>query len=170
MLITGTEVEKEVLPEGETLRLNEWAEPAAWLLAGFAAFLGAFLLIVPASKPPRFDGPLRPVVGLIWLAIGLMIAGGARSGLIVAKRGITVQGFVRRSSLTWSQIAEFEIKQPFFRAALRIRLTDGSTMSAFGFSARSAHERRLAEARVTELNRRVCVSSSESGNIHNRDH
>jgi hypothetical protein len=149
---------KDVLPEGELLRLNEWSELGAWLLACFAFLLGVFLIVVPASRPHHFDGPLRLVLGLVWLGFGLLIAGGARSGLVVDEHGVVVQGLVRRTRWEWSEIAGFVLKPPLFKPALRIQLTDGKEVSTLGFSARSAEERNLAKGRVAELNRRAIAA------------
>lgn len=154
--------DNEILPEGELLRLNDWSGLAAWILACLAFLLGVFLLVSPPSQLHHFDGSLRPVLGLIWLSVGLMIAGGARSGLIVDQQGITVQGLIRRTHFNWSEVALFELKTPFYKAALRIHLINGRELNTLGFGAKSPGERRLAEARVAELNRRASAPSREN--------
>jgi hypothetical protein len=151
---------KETLPEGETLRLNEWGESLGWLLAGFAFLLGVFLLLVGPSPHGNLGGPLRPVLGLVWMAFGAMIAGGVRSGLIVEESGIIVQGPLRRKHWAWYEVEAFEIKQAFYRQALRIMLVDGKQVSTPGFSGKSEKERRLVDERVAELNRRAAYARS----------
>lgn len=146
---------KELLPEGKLLRLNDWAEPGGWVVAGVVVLFGVVLLLPPASPSSHLDGSLRPVAGLVWVGLGLMMAGGARSGLIVDHDGIAVQGLWRRNQWRWEEVDAFELKKPFYRPALRIHLADGSRASASGFSPKSVSERSLAEARVTELNRRA---------------
>jgi hypothetical protein len=99
-------------------------------------------------------------VGIAWLAIGLFLAGMARSGLLVNSDGIVVQGLIKRSRWKWSEVVEFHLKTPFYKPALRIQLADGGIVSTIGFSAKSTSERSLAEARVAELNRRVADAHS----------
>jgi hypothetical protein len=41
-----SESNKEILPEGELLRLNEWGEALGWLLAGFVFLLGVVFVTV----------------------------------------------------------------------------------------------------------------------------
>jgi len=141
-------------PEGERLRLNDWGEPAAWVLAAIAALAGLFLLIVTPDKPSDIDGIRRVILALIWFGFGLIIAGGARSGLIVDDSGITVQGWIRRRRWNWSEVSGFELRRTFIRQALRITLVSGEQIGVTGFGAKSSSERDLAEARVAELNRR----------------
>lgn len=81
--------EKDLLPERQLLRLNDWAEPLGWVLAVAAASAGIFLLLVdPASAPS--DGSLRPLPGLVWLAFGLFMAAGSRAGLMVERNGVSL--------------------------------------------------------------------------------
>lgn len=154
------ESDKELLPEGELLRLNDWSQTAAWALAIVVGLLGVMLITTKGSPSQHFDGSLRPVVGLIWLGFGLMIAGEARSGLIVSEQGVLVQGWLRRRRWSWPEIGEFKLKRPFLRQSLRISLADGGTVTTPGFGSRSATERALAEKRVEELNRRAAGSHS----------
>jgi Bacterial PH domain len=153
--MSDSDPNKEILPEGELLRLNEWGEALGWLLAGFAFLLGLFLLVVSPLKHGQLDGPLRPVLGLVWMAFGAMIGWNMRRGLIVDQAGIIVQRSFRRRRWTWPEIERFELKQPFVRPVLRIRFTDGTQTSTFGFNSKSRQERLLADARVAELNRRA---------------
>lgn len=137
---------------GALLRLNDWAEPAAWAFAVITAGLG--LLLILDRPDGAFHGG-RIAAGMFWLGMGMVFAGGARSGLIVDEHGITVQGWVRRRRWRWSEVTRFELKVPLLRQALRIYLASGKQVSTLGFGARSASERGLAEARVAELNRRA---------------
>lgn len=150
--------DKQILPEGELLRLNDWSQTAAWALAIVVGLLGIMLITTKGSPSQHFDGSLRPVVGLVWLGFGLMIAGEARSGLIVSEQGVLVQGWLRRRRWNWSEVREFELKRPFLRQSLRVKFADGSTVTTPGFGSRSAAERTLAEERVAELNRRAARS------------
>jgi hypothetical protein len=150
--------DKGVLPEGELLRLNDWSRTAAWALAIFVGLLGIMLIATKGSPSQHFNGSLRPVVGLVWLGFGLMIAGEARSGLIVDEQGILVQGWLRRRRWDWSEIGEFQLKRPFLRQSLRISLADGGVVAVPGFAPKSAIERTLAEERVAELNRRTSTA------------
>jgi hypothetical protein len=154
--------QKNLLPEGEVLRLNDWAVPGSWVLGGFALIAGLFLIGFPAPKSSNLAGPLRPVLGLVWLGMGLLIVGGGRSGLIVESDGIAVQGLVKRTRWTWSQVAGFELRQPFFKAALRVHLADGSEVNTLGFGAKSVREQELANAWVEELNRRASQACESS--------
>lgn len=151
---------QEILPEGELLRLNDWSQPAAWALAVVVGLLGVMLITTKGSPSQHFDGSLRPVVGLVWLGFGLMIAGEARSGLIVDEQGLSVQGWIRRRRWNWSEVDGFKLKRPFLRQSLRIKLSDGRTVSTAGFGARSTSERTLVEERVAELNHRAANVNS----------
>ncbi|HEX5592037.1 MAG TPA: PH domain-containing protein [Solirubrobacterales bacterium] len=153
--MVDTEPDKEILPKGEILRLNDWSRTAAFALATLVGVLGMMLIATKGSPSQNFDGSLRPAVGLVWLGFALMIAGEARSGLIVEEQGVLVQGWLRRRRICWTEIEGFVVKQPFFRQALRIRLVKGGTVTVPGFSPRSANERNLVEERVHELNCRA---------------
>jgi hypothetical protein len=154
----SAEDENDVLPEGQLLRLNDWQETGAWGLAVLAGAAGLFLLLVPSLRHHHYHGPLRELVGVAWLGIGLFLAGMARSGMLVDSEGIILQGVIKRSRWKWSEVIGFHLKTPFYKPALRIQLADGSEASSIGFSAKSAEERNLAEARVAELNRRASAS------------
>jgi hypothetical protein len=153
-----SESNKEILPEGELLRLNEWGEALGWLLAGFVFLLGLVLLIFQPAAHGHLEGPQRQLLGLVWIAFGAMIATNMRRGLIVDQSGIIIQRTFRRSHRTWADIERFELKQPFFRPALRIRFNDGTEASTFGFNSRSRGEQTLADERIAELNRRASAS------------
>jgi len=98
------------LPEGNLLRLNESSHIASWALAIGVSLLGLMFLVTNGSPSQNSDGSLLPVLGLVWLGFGLMIAAEARSGLIVRKDGIVVQGWLRRRDWAWSEIEEFTRK------------------------------------------------------------
>src|SRR4051794_32393252 len=91
------------LPEGELLRLNESSHIAGWALAIGMSLLGLIFLVTSGSPSQHSDGSLRPVLGLVWLGFGLMIAAEARSGVIVRKDGIVVRGWLRRRQWAWSE-------------------------------------------------------------------
>jgi len=138
------------LPEGKLLRLNDWEETGAWGLAGVMLLIGG-LIALPVDG--RGFGNLIP--GLILMGLGVMVAGVARSGVIVGQDGITVRQLLRSRHWTWSEIDHFEVKVPLLRGALRIYLTDGRTISTPGLDGRSARERHLSKAWIAELNRRA---------------
>ncbi len=152
---------KELLPEGERLRLNDWAETLGWVLAIAAGLAGLFLLLRAPSPDSDFHGPLRYVLAVGWLGFGLLVASGARAGVIVRERGITIQTRLRHFDYDWSEIAEFRLKRSMIgKPALRIRLQDGRESRAVGFEARTSNEWERAEAMVAELNRRVSDARS----------
>lgn len=147
---------KELIPEGERLRLNDWTETLGWVLAIAAGLAGLFLLLRTPAPHSDFRGPLRYVLAVGWLGFGLIVASGARAGVIVRKWGITLQTRLRHLDYDWSEIAEFRLKRSMIgRPALRIRLQDGRELRAVGFEARTSDEWSRAEAMVAELNRRV---------------
>lgn len=143
------------LPEDKLLRLNSWAVPGAWALALVVAFLGVFILVTPSISV--HSPSARIIAGLVWLAVGLMIAGSARSGLVVHEKGITIQGSIKSRHWPWSEVTHFELRQPIFRGALRVHLVDGTVVSAVGFDGKSAREREVARDWVTELNKRASI-------------
>lgn len=149
------EPQKKIIPEGELLRLNEWAQAAGWALAVAVGALGLMLITTKGSPSQHLNGSLRPIVGLVWVAFGLMIAGEARSGVIVDESGIRVQGWLRCRRWNWAEIQEFKLKRPFFRQSLRVILVDGRTVSAPGFAPRTSAEQTLVNERIAELNRRL---------------
>jgi hypothetical protein len=89
------------------------------------------------------------------IGVGLMIAGVARSGLIVDLEGITVRELLRSRQWNWAEVDHFEVKTPLLRGALRTHLVDGRVISTTGLDGRSSRERRLSEAWISELNRRA---------------
>jgi hypothetical protein len=137
-------------PEGQLLRLNDWEEPGAWALAGVIVLLG---ILVALPVDGRDFG--QSLAGLALIGVGVMIAGVARSGLIIDQRGITVRELLRARHWPWSEIDRFEVRFPLLRGALRIHLTNGKVISTAGLDGRSARERRLSEAWLAELNRRA---------------
>jgi hypothetical protein len=138
------------LPEGELLRLNDWEEPGAWVLAGAILVIG-FLVALPVDG----RGPGESVAGLAWIGVGLMVAGVARSGLIVDRHGITVRELLRSRHWTWDEVDHFEVKTPLLKGALRIHLVTGKVISTPGLDGRSRRERCLSEAWIAELNCRA---------------
>lgn len=155
--------DRELLAEGEVLRLNDWAVPALWCLGVAAGLAGLFLVFVDPLRHGALDGPLRPLLGLAWLGFGAIAGLGARAGLIVDQEGITVRPRYGRSKhFAWDEIEEFVLRRSFGGGALRIRLRDGRQLRAVGFEARSAEESTLAEDMVAELNRRVAAATASS--------
>lgn len=143
------------LPEGELLRLNDWEEPGAWALAGVLALFG-ILIAVPVDD----RGLGHALAGLALIGAGVMVAGVARSGLIVDQEGVTIRDLLRSRRWTWDEVDRFEVKLPLFRGALRVHLVNGMVISTPGLDGRSAPERRLSSTWLAELNRRVGGSSS----------
>jgi hypothetical protein len=155
--MSATELESlrtRPLPEGELLRLNDWEETGAWVLAGAILLMGG-LVALPVDG--RAFG--ESIAGLILVGVGVMVAGVAGSGVVVGQDGITVRRLLRSRYLTWSEIDHFEVKTPLLRGALRIYLTDGTMISTPGLDGRSTRERHLSKAWISELNRRAAASS-----------
>ncbi len=69
------------LPEEEVLRLNEWAEPAGWILAVLAGLAGCLLLFTDPASDSNLSGPLRPALAAAWLGLAFLAGSGARSEL-----------------------------------------------------------------------------------------
>lgn len=157
MSTVSTPAETPLLPEGEVLRLNDWSEPAGWVLAGFAILAGALLIPIPPFGLPGSSGRAYSLLGLAWLCFGLYIAGNTRSGLVVRPDGVTLRGWIRESHHGWAEIESFELKREIWSQALKVKLSDGSAKRVGGFGARSTIERQLAVARVADLNRRVAA-------------
>jgi hypothetical protein len=143
------------LPEGEILRPNDWAEPAAWMLGLAAGLIGVFFLVVSPSPHSQLGGSLRPLLGLAWLAFGVMAASGARAGVVVGKDGIVVRTRFRQSSYRWAEIRGFDLQSSLTRPPLCIHLRDTRDIRSRGFAPKSATEHRRGEAMVAELNRRA---------------
>jgi hypothetical protein len=138
------------LPEGKLLRLNDWEEPGAWLLAGLVALCGIVIAL-----PVEGRGVDELIAGLPMVGAGIVIASVARSGLIIDQQGITVRALLRSRRWAWSEVDHFEVRAPLLRGALRIHLMNGRVVSTPGLDGRSARERRLSEAWLAELNRRA---------------
>jgi len=117
---------------------------------------GALILIGGLIALPLDDRSLgESIAGLVLIGVGTMIAGVARSGLIVERQGITVRELIRSRHWTWAEVDHFEVKTPLLKGALRIHLVDGRVISTTGLDGRSSRERRLSEAWISELNRRA---------------
>jgi hypothetical protein len=143
------------LPEGELIRLNDWAEPGGWALALFAGLAGILLLFTDPAPGSELSGPLRPVLAAIWLVLAFLAGSGARAGLVVRPEGIEVRWRIRSSTFSWGDISTFALRRSTPRQSLRVKLRDGRELWVVGFEARSAEEARRAEAMVMELNRRA---------------
>lgn len=143
------------LPEGELLRLNDWEEPGAWVLAGVLFVLGG-LIALPVGNTNLGES----IAGLALIVVGVMIAGVARSGLMVDRQGITVRELLRSRQWEWSEVDRVEVRIPFLRGALRIHLVDGRVISAPGLDGRSTSERSLSKAWIDEINRRASAARS----------
>lgn len=75
-----------------------------------AGLIGLFLLLVSPSPHSHLGGSLRPILGLAWLAFGVMVASSARAGVVVDKNGISVRTRFRRSNYRWGEIRNFEFR------------------------------------------------------------
>jgi len=95
------------------------------------------------------------MLGLAWLAFGVMAASGARAGVVVGKDGIVVRTRFRQSSYRWAEIRGFDLQPLLARPPLCIHLRDARDIRARGFASKSATERRRAEAMVAELTQRA---------------
>jgi hypothetical protein len=148
------------LPEGELLRPNDWSRPAACMMAFFAVGIGLLLLLTTPAQGSNLDGPLRPVYGLGWIAVGLLPLRRVRAGVIAEKDGVVVRPPLGRTSrYRWSEIKNFRFRPSFIRKSLVIELQDGRQIGAHGFGVRSTADRQRAEALVSELNSRVSATS-----------
>lgn len=156
--MSETNSEQPLVQDGEVLRLNDWADPVALMLAFCAVGAGLLLLLTGPAHGSNLNGSLRPVLGFAWIAFGLMAVSGLRAGLIVEEQGIVVRSRVRTASYLWSDIRHFELQESKVKNALRIELKDGRQVSVRGFNTRSQSEVSTAEAMVAELNRRVPAS------------
>lgn len=146
--------EDRPLPEDQLLRLNDWEEPGAWALAGILALFGVLIAL-----PVNGRGFGHALAGFALIGAGVMVAGVARSGLIVHQQGITVRALLWSRSWEWSEVDHFEVKIPLIRGALRVYLTDGRVVSTPGLDGRSARERRISKAWIAELNHRAAAAS-----------
>lgn len=142
--------EEKPLPEGELLRLNDWEEPGAWALAGALVLFGILI-----SLPVDDRGFGHVLAGLGLIGAGVMVAGVARSGLIVDQEGITIRDLLRSRRFAWSDVDRFEVKFPLLRGALRVHLADGRVISTPGLDGRSGSERRRSSEWLAALNCRA---------------
>lgn len=152
--------DQPLLPEDEVLRLNEWAEPAAWAFAFIAACAGGLLAFTDPSPHSELVGPGRLVLAAIWFAFALLFASSARAGLIIRDGKLEVRWRIRTRAVPWHEVTEFEYQRAAFRPALRMRLRSGEDLRILGFEARSSGDSERAEQMVAELNRRAAQAAS----------
>jgi PH (Pleckstrin Homology) domain-containing protein len=150
----------QILPEDETLRVNEWEESLTLVIGGALVLLGLFYLFLTPGRHSHMPSPLGIASALACVACGIYIASAGRSGLIAKRDGIVVQGAIRRRQWNWSEVREFKITETMFLPTLTIDLVDGGRVRAPGFKGRSRNERDLARERVAELNRRTADARS----------
>jgi hypothetical protein len=150
----------QILPEDETLRVNEWEAALTLIIGGTLILVG--LVGVFSGHGQYHHGPswLRPVVSLLCIVGGTYIAAKCRSGLVVDQDGIVVQGAIRRRRWRWHEVEAFELTAAIYAPVLRIDLAAGGHVRVPGFKGRSSNERDLAKERVAELNRRTAAAHS----------
>ncbi len=148
-----------VLPENEVLRLNDWAESAAWVFAVVAALAGALLAFTDPSPGSDITGPIRFVMAVIWFAFAFVFGSSARAGLVINGDNLEVRWRIRSRVVSWQDIATFELQRSAFRPPLRMKLQTGEELRVPGFEARSSGDSDRAKMMVAELNRRVGGSS-----------
>jgi hypothetical protein len=146
----------QILPEDETLRVNEWEAALTLLIGGAVIFVGLVALFLGSGQYHHAPSWLTPVVGLLCIGAGIHVGMKSRSGLIVDQDGIVVQGAIRRRRWRWHEVDRFELTAAIYAPVLRINLVDGGRVRTPGFKGRSSNERDLAKKRVAELNRRCC--------------
>lgn len=151
--MTDSEAQKPVLYEDEVLRLNEWSEPASWVLAVCAFLAGAYFLF--AFGPPWAGSPGHLLFGVAWLVFGALIWSAARVGVIVCSDGVLIRTYLHESHRNWEEIAEFSLRHSVYRPGLQVRLVSGAEIKGLGLAGRSAGEWELAENMVSELNCRL---------------
>ena len=140
------------LPEEEPLRLNEWSEPLAWLVAVAATGLGVFDIL---------SGPSAHADGQWWVnhvylvLLGPFIGRSAMAGIWVQPDGIRLRTMLHTYDLSWPEVESFRIRKAVFRSALLVKLVDGREIPAFGFVARSNRERERAKVFVRALEERI---------------
>jgi len=78
-MMSSDTTKKPGIPEGEPLRLNEWGQPAAAMVALFAAGIGLLLLLTHPTHGSNLAGPPRPVYGAAWIAFAFLAASGVWS-------------------------------------------------------------------------------------------
>jgi hypothetical protein len=150
----------QILPEDETLRVNEWEAALTLLIGGAVIFVGLVALFSGSGQYHHAPSWLTPVVGLLCIGAGIHVGMKSRSGLIVDQDGIVVQGAIRRRRWRWHEVERFELTTAIYVPTLKIDLADGERVRAPGFKSRSRNERDLARERVAELNRRAAAARS----------
>lgn len=115
------------LPQAELLRLNDWSEPAGWMLALFSDLAGLLLLLANPAPESELAGPVRPVLGLAWLILAFFAATGARSGLLLTAEGVEVRSRLRTKSLGWDEIGGFAFDQTPFGLGFGFSLMTGTS-------------------------------------------
>jgi hypothetical protein len=148
----------QILPEDETLRVNEWEAALTLVIGGTLIVVGLVGVFSGHGQYHHVPSWLGPVVGLLCIVGGIHIAAKCRSGLIVDQDGIVVQGAIRRRRWRWHEVERFELTAAIYVPVLRIDLADGGSVRVPGFKGRSRNERDLAGERVAELNRRASAS------------
>lgn len=159
--IVSDDQHTQTLPEDETLRVNEWEAALTLLIGGALIFIGVVGMFSGQGRYHHVPSWLRPVVSLVCIAGGMHMAARCRSGLIVDKEGIVVQGAIRRRRWRWHEVECFELTPAVSVPVLRIDLADGSRVRVPGFKGRSREERELAIERVAELNHRASNARAE---------
>jgi hypothetical protein len=155
-VLTVTEID-ELLPEGETLRINEWEAALTLLIGGFAALLGGVTLTEVPGAHEGGSVPWELLSGLAFVVAGVLVGLGVRTGLTVEGDWLTVRGIIRTRKWRWEEIAKFELAPFWYLPDLRITLLDGRRVRTPGSKCRSGRQRELAEQRVAEMNRRLSV-------------
>lgn len=150
----------QILPEGETLRVNEWEAALTLLIGGAVIFVGLVALFSGPGQYHHAPSWLTPVVGLLCIGAGMHAGMKSRSGLSVGQDGISVQSAIRRRCWRWHEVERFELTTAIYTPVLRIELADGGRVRTPGFKGRSRSERDLAKERVAELNRRASAARS----------
>lgn len=150
----------QILPEDETLRVNEWEAALTLLIGGTVIFVGLVALFSGPGQYHHAPSWLTPIVGLLCIGAGIHVGMKSRSGLIVDQDGIVVQGAIRRRRWRWHEVERFKLTAAIVVPVLRIDLADGGRVRTPGFKSRSRKERELAKERVAELNRRAATAGS----------
>jgi hypothetical protein len=145
----------QILPEDETLRVNEWEAAMTLLIGGIVVLVGLVALFSGSGQHHHAPSWLTPVVGLLCIGAGIHVGMKSRSGLIVDQDGISVQSAIRRRHWRWHEVEHFELTTAIYAPVLKIDMVDGTRVRTPGFKGRSKNERDLARERVAELNRRV---------------
>lgn len=146
--------EKELLPEGEVLRVSEQQAAGAFFSGLFLLIIGAATLLSQGGghNVPPWVAPLTGAAGIV---LGVYLMARSRGGLIIEAGGVSLQSAFRRRRWDWSELRHFELTGALYGPGLRVELVNGEIVGVRGFSARTKGQRELAEARATELNTRV---------------